>query len=60
MNAKNMNEIEQQFSPQQEAAGWDPYEIWRTRVLLPRLLMAGEFTVVPVEETQPPARDLAA
>ena len=20
-----------------EAAGWDPYEVWRTRVLMPRL-----------------------
>ncbi|MBN1237110.1 MAG: hypothetical protein JXB36_01350, partial [Gammaproteobacteria bacterium] len=20
-----------------EAAGWDPYEVWRTRVLLPRM-----------------------
>ena len=20
-----------------ESAGWDPYEVWRTRVLLPRL-----------------------
>jgi hypothetical protein len=20
-----------------EATGWDPYEVWRTRVLLPRL-----------------------
>ena len=25
-------------SPNQQAAsGWDPYEVWRTRVLIPRL-----------------------
>jgi hypothetical protein len=23
--------------PAKSAAGWDPYEVWRTRVLLPRI-----------------------
>lgn len=23
--------------PETSTAGWDPYEVWRTRVLLPRL-----------------------
>jgi hypothetical protein len=27
---------------QHESAGWDPFEIWRTRVLLPRLAEAHE------------------
>jgi hypothetical protein len=24
-------------APQSERPGWDPFEVWRTRVLLPRL-----------------------
>lgn len=25
------------LQPEASAAGWDPYEVWRTRVLQPRL-----------------------
>jgi hypothetical protein len=27
---------------EKEASGWDPFEIWRTRVLLPRLAQVRE------------------
>jgi hypothetical protein len=36
MNAYNKNWQKESFPPKQEADGWDPYEVWRTRVLLPR------------------------
>lgn len=37
MNAYEKNcQQEQSFPLQQDASGWDPYEVWRTRVLLPR------------------------
>jgi hypothetical protein len=32
------------------ASGWDPYEVWRTRVLLPRL----EEKQLAVAKEQPP------
>lgn len=30
-------ETEMPSEPEAPLAGWDPYEVWRTRVLLPRL-----------------------
>jgi hypothetical protein len=36
MNAYKKNWQTESFPPKQEADGWDPYEVWRTRVLLPR------------------------
>jgi hypothetical protein len=38
---------------QSQQAGWDPFEVWRTRVLLPRLAEAREEksapTIAPVQ-----------
>lgn len=31
------NQPETDAESQQPRAGWDPYEVWRTRVLMPRL-----------------------
>lgn len=36
MNTYKKNWQQESFPPKQEAGGWDPYEVWRTRVLLPR------------------------
>jgi hypothetical protein len=53
MNAHKTNENENQFSARQDAAGWDPYEIWRTRVLLPRLEVADEAVPDDAVANQP-------
>jgi hypothetical protein len=34
---KPANAIAADMARTQDAVGWDPYEVWRTRVLLPRL-----------------------
>lgn len=39
MNADSTKQ--EQTNPPQDATGWDPYEVWRTRVLVPRLEAAG-------------------
>jgi len=53
MNAHKTNQSENQFSARQDAAGWDPYEIWRTRVLLPRLEVTDEAVVKGVVADEP-------
>jgi hypothetical protein len=35
-------------------AGWDPFEVWRTRVLLPRLAAAREEKKPPAAPTTVP------
>ena len=42
---------QQNVAPVQEpAAGWDPYEVWRTRVLLPRLEESASVEPKPAVE----------
>jgi hypothetical protein len=41
--------------PRTPAAGWDPYEVWRTRVLLPR---AEEATAKPRAVGEPNVKPL--
>lgn len=31
-----------------ESTGWDPYEVWRTRVFLPRMERTAEKRIKPV------------
>jgi hypothetical protein len=34
-------------SPQARQHGWDPFEVWRTRILLPRLAETGKQEAPP-------------
>lgn len=34
-------------SPQTRQHGWDPFEVWRTRILLPRLAEKGKQEAPP-------------
>jgi hypothetical protein len=44
---KRQRELPITVSQDREPSGWDPYEVWRTRVLLPRL--HAEEPAAPVE-----------
>jgi hypothetical protein len=33
-------------APEKKATGWDPFEVWRTRVLLPRIAESTAATAV--------------
>jgi len=39
--AQNTNKPRVETKPEQDTPGWDPYEVWRTRVLLPRMQAHG-------------------
>lgn len=53
MNADHKN---QEASIQrQDAKGWDPYEVWRSQVLLPRL-EAQNLHLKPIRDTARAAR----
>lgn len=34
---RDANSVESEARVEPRAGGWDPFEVWRTRVLLPRL-----------------------
>jgi len=39
-------------APQSERPGWDPFEVWRTRVLLPRLAEGDQNKPAPPPPVQ--------
>jgi hypothetical protein len=50
--APNKNRIAQGAAEAQTAAtGWDPFEVWRTRVLLPRLAESRDSTATSAAAT---------
>ena len=40
--------------------GWNPYDVWRTRVLLPRLVEKAASTTTPRSTAQSPALEVSA
>lgn len=49
-NYKSHGREPQSFPSRKEVQGWDPYEVWRTRVLLPRTRRLEDETSQRVEQ----------